>query len=104
MEHAISPQLGSSEAWFGHKAHCVELIERYGARDVCEIGGGRDPLLSVEEAGRLGLRYTVLDVSASELQLADPAYEKICADICGDDLSAGERFDLMFSKMVAEHV
>ena len=85
---------------------CVrQLITRNGLRSVCEIGGGRSPLFDADEVAQLGIDYTVLDVSDEELALAPPGYHTICADICDADLPVkADRFDLMFSVMVAEHV
>lgn len=88
-----------------HKQRVRQLIVDYGLTAICEIGGGRTPLFSVDEVAELGVDYTVLDISDEELALAPPGYRTICADICDGDMAGeGARFDLMFSSMVAEHV
>jgi hypothetical protein len=84
---------------------CTELIKNGGYKSVCEIGAGRDPLFSLAEVGSLGIEYTVVDVSAEELQLLPDGYNTLEADMC-DPATAelGERFDFIFSKMAAEHM
>jgi hypothetical protein len=99
------PGLHADVAWDSHLDRCQELIERGGYRSVCEIGGGRHPLLSLEQVGRLGIEYTVMDVSSDELELAPDGYHSLCFDVCDPQVAAlGERFDLVLSRMVAEHV
>jgi len=87
-----------------HKEHCRSLIQSNGFTAVCEVGGGRSPLFSAEEAQTLGLEYTVLDISEDELQAAPDHVRKVHADICALDAAAfPQRYDFMFSRMLAEH-
>lgn len=102
-----TPTIGGvphAELWFGYEDLVVEWIQRVGAVDVCDIGGGRNPLLSPERVGELGLRYTVLDISQGELDLAPAAFDTVCADVAGRTFETENAFDFMFSKFVAEHV
>jgi len=70
-----------------------------------EIGGGRGPLLTPEEATGAGIELTVNDIDAHELSLAPAAFSKAQFNIAGDVDSAWEgRFDLIVSRMVFEHV
>ena len=70
-----------------------------------EIGGGRGPLFTPDEAKAGGLALTVNDVDAGELALAPAAFEKARFDIAGDiDPAWTGRFDLVISRMVFEHV
>lgn len=101
----LSPRNDSSWAWSAHKS-CVRALARAsGARRVLEVGGGRDPLFTHEEVESEGWEYTVNDISAQELSFAPAYVKKACFDIAGT-LPAGMEggFDLIFSKMVAEHV
>ena len=82
----------------------VDLITRYGLKDLCEAGGGANPLLGVSEVAKLGLRYTVLDVSAEEIGKADPTYATTLCDIAGPTPPQACVFDLVFSQMLAEHL
>lgn len=93
-----------AELWFGYEDLVVDWIQATGAVDVCDIGGGRNPLLTPERADELGLRYTVLDISQGELDLAPAEFDTVCADIAGTTFETENAYDFMFSKFVAEHV
>ena len=97
--------LDFAEAFESYKAVCAALIRDNGRRSLCEIGGGRGPLFSAEEIAELGVDYTVLDVSETELAHAPPGVRRLCRDICAP-VEAEERglYDFMFSKFLAEHV
>ena len=70
-----------------------------------EIGGGRGPLLTPEEATAAGIALTVNDIDAHELSLAPAAFNKAQFDVAGDiDPAWHGRFDLIISRMVFEHV
>jgi 2-polyprenyl-3-methyl-5-hydroxy-6-metoxy-1,4-benzoquinol methylase len=95
----------SEEAWSGFEDYVIQLIEKNRARKICDIGGGANPLLSVDIIKRKGLQYYLLDLSATELDKAPKSYLKIIADIAAPHFSINEsNFDLVLSKMVAEHV
>ena len=79
------------------------MISEPGCRDLLEIGGGRSPLLGPEEWETSGVNYTVSDISQPELDLADGRYRKVCMDI-GGEIAGEAQYDLIFSKMVFEHV
>jgi Methyltransferase domain len=95
----------SEHAWRSHKGTCEDLIVRNGYKSVCEIGGGRSPLFSLDEVAELGVKYTVMDLSSNELDHVPTGYRTLLADICDPALAElGDRFDFIFSRMVAEHV
>lgn len=73
-------------------------------RNICDIGGGRNPLISQEQLSRLGLEYTLLDISADELRRAPAGYQTLQADVSGRSFPAKAQFDFVFSRMLAEHV
>lgn len=101
----LSKELHYKTALEEFPAECERLMVSSGARLVCEIGAGRSPLLEIGDVTRLGLDYTIMDISATELLQAPPGYETLCLDICSDLVNdLGERFDFVFSRMVAEHV
>ena len=103
---SVAQHRSSEWAWQHYKSTIQDLISILNARTVLEIGGGRWPLLDGDEIRARGIRYIVNDISESELVLAPPYVEKVCFDvsqeIVGDDLAG--KVDLMFSKMVFEHV
>jgi SAM-dependent methyltransferase len=100
----IASELTWEAASLGLRHHVLDLLERERPRSVCEVGAGRSPLLSAEEVERLGLAYTLLDVSAQELALAPDGFVRRRADICDPAAVSGERYDFVFSIMLAEHV
>ena len=93
--------------WTQAPAFLSSLIEREGSRAVLEIGSGANPALSPMQLGaHPGLRYTTNDIDADELAKAGPAYETLHLDMAsarGDALPR-EAYDLVFSRMVNEHV
>jgi SAM-dependent methyltransferase len=92
-----------TSAFDDYKNTVTDMIKTYGFRNILEVGGGRSPLLSLAEADDLCVKYTVNDISQRELDLAPGWTSKACFDIAGRDAPAGE-FDLIFSRMVMEHV
>lgn len=92
------------KAWYGYDAYIKRLASRQGTKRVLEIGGGANPALPMEFVERYRLRYVVLDISAEELAKAPAGYSKIQADIMSQDLSIPGDYDLVLSRMVAEHV
>lgn len=99
------PGLHHSAMWDQYKHVCNELIRNGGHKNVCEIGGGRDPLFTLDEVESLGIDYTVVDLSGEELELLPEGYSTLEADMCDPTISeAGERFDFVLSKTAAEHM
>ena len=83
----------------------IQLLARLPqVKSLCEIGGGANPLLEHDFILQNQLEYTILDISQEELDKAPDCYHKICADITSDDLHFTQQFDLVFSRMVAEHI
>jgi SAM-dependent methyltransferase len=104
---ALAPDWHSQWAWDHYEPTILGLAHQFGLRRVCEIGGGRDPLFSVEAAARNGIALTVNDIDAGELALTPPGLATARFDIAGDlsepDIARGG-YDLMVSRMVFEHV
>lgn len=103
----VDPHWHSDWAWDHYKDVVARLSRDLGLTRFCEIGGGRDPLFTPEEVAPLGIDYTVNDISARELEKAPQAFRTACFDIAGDLSAAGvapAQYDLMFSRMVFEHV
>jgi SAM-dependent methyltransferase len=72
---------------------------------VLEVGGGRGPLFSVEQALSANIHLTVNDADARELSLGPEGFEHACFNIAGDiDPKLAGTFDLIISRMVMEHV
>ena len=88
----------------GFVPYLERLIERTGAKRVCDIGGGARPSLPLAAVERLGLEYVVLDISADELAKAPAEYTRVQADIAGEQPPKLAPQDLVFSRMLAEHI
>lgn len=102
-----APQISfghSREFWDGYPAFLQNLIIESGATEVCDIGGGANPMLDLGflRAHRIGC--TVLDIAEGELDKAPAEYAKIAADVASPAFDIRDRFDFAFSKMLAEHV
>lgn len=86
----------------------VRLVERqiveHGSVKVCEVGGGANPQLTPQFVSAHGLEYTILDISEQELKKAPESYTKLIGDIAAKDNRIVGGFDLIFTKMLAEHV
>lgn len=95
----------TDERCLGFRAFLDQCIAASGARRICDIGGGANPFLDRQFLEREGLRCVVLDNSPAELAKAPPAYELLVADIGAKNFRYdGPKFDLVFSRMLAEHI
>jgi hypothetical protein len=82
----------------------VDLVKRYPDADILELGGGRRPSLALSELPEGVRSYTVNDVSEAELALAPAGYKTACFDVAGDASAFAGRYDVVFSRFLAEHV
>ena len=90
--------------WDDIEPKVAAVVRESGAVAVGELGGGANPTLSlVERVGR-PLDLTVVDISESELDRSPSEVEKLCVDLCADEPPVHERFDVVFSRMLCEHV
>lgn len=81
------------------------IAMRSDVKKICDIGGGANPLLSLDFIKKHGLDYTVLDINEEELAKAPDEYRKIKADITDQNLDIDlGGYDLVISKFLAEHV
>lgn len=103
----LQPDWHSNWAWDHYEATILALMHQFGLKRLCEIGGGRDPLFTVEDARRHGLDLIVNDIDAGELALTPKGLRTARFDIAGDlsepDVARGG-YDMMISRMVFEHV
>jgi SAM-dependent methyltransferase len=105
---------GEGWPWRNYKPTAIAFVEalrQAGRHDgqgrvrLLEIGGGRGPQFSPEEAERLGVKLTVNDIDARELSMAPPGFATACFNIAADvDPALFGQFDFVFSRMVFEHV
>jgi hypothetical protein len=93
------------EGWDRFVPFIESFIKDKRLRNVCEIGGGAAPALSAKFVAENGLYYTVIDEDGGELKKSKMNAEILkTLDICAaDDALPGGPFDLLFSRMTAEH-
>jgi SAM-dependent methyltransferase len=94
----------SDAAWGGYEGYLSELITRLKPRGVLELGAGANPTFDRTFATGHALDYSILDISATELNKAPDGYRKIEADISAPKIRLDCEFDLVFSRMLAEHL
>lgn len=80
------------------------IIEKYPQADILELGAGRRPSYTMGELPGTVRSYTVNDVSQDELDRLPAGYESACFDVSGDASNFGDRYDVVFSRFLAEHV
>lgn len=94
-------------AWRSYRKVVIAAARQSEQPRLLEVGGGRDPLLSQADVEQLNCQYTVNDIDAGELARAPEWTQRLHGDIAAPDLLAeetGTQFDVIFSKMVFEHV
>jgi SAM-dependent methyltransferase len=96
--------LDKVELWETYDDFVRDLAQRESAGHVAELGGGANPLIG--DADRWGfVRHpVVIDISADELAKATHAVDTRVADLCQPITDGLNKYDLVFSKMLCEHV
>lgn len=90
-----------------YRESVVSLCRFFDLHRVLEIGAGRTPLFDADDLESQGIEYHINDISREELDAAPstiPESRKACFDIAATSLAVGERYDLVYSKSVFEHV
>lgn len=93
-----------SESFSEYTKYVQRLIQEYSAHKICDIGGGANPVLSLEFINKNLVDCTVLDISNQELEKAPKEYKKLVQDIEAKRNVLPEQFDFIITKMMAEHV
>lgn len=91
-------------AWQRYGSFLADLIEHNELKKVCDIGGGANPVIDADFIERKNIDYFLLDISKEELDKAPNNYIKILADIASPQFKSDIKFDLVFSRMLAEHI
>ena len=94
----------SEPVWENFDERVRKFVKEHNIKSVCDVGGGANPILPVELVNELGVRYTVMDISSQELSKAPKEYSKVQQDICSKDLTHLGEYDLVLTKMLAEHI
>jgi SAM-dependent methyltransferase len=91
-------------AWSEYRGFVERLILERGARRICDLGGGANPVLTLDFVAEHGLDYLVADVSAEELAKAPVGYATLLADVSAPGFETAGDFDLVCSVFLAEHL
>lgn len=94
----------SYDEWSRYSEFIQELVQKYGVRKICDVGGGANPILPLNYIEENQLDYSILDISIEELSKTPDGYRKICMDIVADNFELEKAFDMVITKMMAEHV
>lgn len=92
------------DAMHGYDDNLRSLVGRYPDADILELGGGRRPSFRLADMPANLRSYTVNDISEAELSLVPDGYDKACFDVAGDASAFEGRYDVVFSRFLAEHV
>jgi SAM-dependent methyltransferase len=91
--------------WSDFPDRARSLASAQGVRRVGELGGGANPMLSLEFIAEHGLEYDVVDISAEELAKAPAGYRTVHADASSPAFAREHGpYDLIVSAFTAEHV
>lgn len=100
--HSVS----DSPGWEKVPGWISNLVKKRGTKDVLEVGSGANPTLCPEIVAALEIRYTANDVSHAELVKADRVFDHWVCNLASDEIPTQMRgrIDLVFSRMVNEHI
>lgn len=91
------------EGWYKFPGFIEEIIVTQQVKRVCEIGAGATPALADEAIRRHGLTFHAVDEAEGELQKSG-RQETSIYDVCQPASPVpGAPYDLVFSRMTAEH-
>jgi SAM-dependent methyltransferase len=90
------------EGWDRFPAFIEDVIARNSAKRVCEIGAGANPALGSDAIRKHGLTFRAVDQVEGELSKSGMG-ETSVYDVCASAPVPGAPYDLIFSRMTAEH-
>jgi SAM-dependent methyltransferase len=96
--------LHSNNEWSEYAAFVQNLVQEHSARKICDVGGGANPVLPLQFITENQLDCTILDISSAELDKAPCGYKKLVQDIEAERCGPTDLFDLVITKMMAEHL
>lgn len=101
--NAVSYKL-TTDVWDNYSPNLHRLLVDLDVHKLCEVGGGCNPAVGVDFINQHNIKYTLLDISPEELAKAPEGYSKVIADVCERQSLPAEKYDFIFTKMLAEHV
>jgi len=92
--------------WKGYENYVRELALKEGAENIAELGGGAKTILADNERWGFAGKRIIVDISAEELAKAEAEndVETRVLDLCKPVPDGREVYDIVFSKMLCEHV
>lgn len=93
-----------SALWRAYDDLLVDTARREGANDVAELGGGANPIVADSSRWGFARHRVVIDISAEELDKAGGQVETRVADLCQPMDDVQDAYDMVFSKMLCEHL
>lgn len=81
-----------------------KIILENNYKSILEIGGGGNPTINSAFVAENNLDYTLSDIDEEELNKADDIYKKVVLDLSDSSLTHNKKYDLIFSRMVGEHI
>jgi SAM-dependent methyltransferase len=90
--------------WHGYEDQVLNLARRNGVNTVAELGGGANPFVGDVEKWGFAEHRIVVDISAEELEKAPDDVETRVADLCRPINDGLGSYNLVFSKMLCEHL
>jgi len=100
----IEPDKSWLTAMQNYERELVSIVERYPNARILELGAGRYPSFRISQMPPGIESYTVNDIDENELARLSPEYERACFDVSGDASAFADRYDVVFSRFLAEHV
>lgn len=95
---------GLDELWQAYDDLLVDLAKRESVSAVAELGGGANPMVADTDRWGFAQERVVVDISATELAKADGEVQTRVADLCKPIEDGHDAYDLVFSKMLCEHL
>ncbi|MHA3023241.1 class I SAM-dependent methyltransferase [Mycobacterium sp. BMJ-28] len=92
------------ELWQGYDESVLDLARREGVHAVAELGGGANPVVGDAEKWGFAEHRVVVDISPLELSKAAVDVQTRVVDLCRPIEDEAGTYDLVFSKMLCEHL
>jgi SAM-dependent methyltransferase len=95
--------MSRDELWLGYEPFVLKLAQAEGVKDVAELGGGANPFVAGDNWD-FAQHRVVIDISPGELAKAPNNVETREADLSHPISDGLNSYDLVFSKMLCEHL
>jgi SAM-dependent methyltransferase len=95
-------QVDEFEGWDKFPVFIEEVIARNSAKRVCEIGAGANPAIGQDVISKYGLTFRAADQVEGELLKSGMEATSVY-DVCATAPLPGGPYDLIYSRMTAEH-